>query len=132
MLKAKKILLRSLFFSVLAFVFASHTSAATITVNSNGDSGAGTLRQAITDIGDGDNTAGSKTDITVQVSTPSVSAYPVIQINTGPKTTTLRNLTLRGGTIYMYSSGAFLVLENCIVKDGKTFNESTVDMNVTF
>lgn len=146
---------------VVAFanVFTKNVSAATITVTNNGNSGAGTLRQATIDAADGDtiefnlgagsetitissylyapwgkgltidgdNSAGSGTDITIQVATPSVSTYPVIQISTGAKTTTLKNLTMRGGdattgsggTIYMYSSGASLVLENCVVKDGR-------------
>ncbi|MDD3648383.1 MAG: hypothetical protein PHS44_07870, partial [Candidatus Dojkabacteria bacterium] len=77
---------------------------------------------------DGDNTEGSGTNITIQVTTPGVSAYPAITINSGSgKTSTLRNLTLRGGndssgsggTIYMYSQGASLVLDNCTVREGR-------------
>ncbi len=99
---------------------------------------------------DGDNTLGSGTNITVSVESPGSSTYPAITIGSGSgKTSTLRNLTLRGGdkgtgaggTIYMSSSGASLVLDNCIVRDGRArsgagmwasmFNSLTI-LNSTF
>jgi predicted outer membrane repeat protein len=172
-IKLKKYLLRPIIFKIIGTMLFSlilvlfftlninFVSATTITVTSNANSGAGTLRQALLDSSDGDiivfnlsagnetiivsstlttpwnkditidgdNSAGSGTDITIQVTNPGTSTYPTITITgTTGKTTTLRNLTLRGGDAELYSGGtirmelgnnASLVLYNCIVKDGR-------------
>lgn len=126
----KKIFLVLLSSVIFILLQISQTYAATITVTSNANSGAGTLRQALLDATtgdtidfnlsggsevitvssalsipwgktitiDGDNTAGSGTNITIQVTTPGTSAYEAITISNGTgKTTTLKNLTIRGG-----------------------------------
>ena len=99
---------------------------ATYTVKSNADAGANTLRQAIIDAGDGDtitfnlaassetititedlditesltidgdNTAGSGTNVTVQVNTPGTSTFRVFNIDASGKTVTIQNMTIKG------------------------------------
>ncbi len=110
--------------------------AADQVVNNNSDSGAGSLRQAIVDVGDGeqitfnlssgnetitisselslsakgiiidgDNTAGSGTNATIQVTTPGTSTYRVFNLNPGAsKTVTISNVTINGGDISLQTS----------------------------
>ena len=104
------------------------TTAANQVVTSNADSGAGTLRQAITDVGsgetitfnlstgnetiiiasellinksltiDGANTAGSGVPVTVQVTTPATSPYRVFNIAV-LGTVTINNLIMYGSLV---------------------------------
>jgi len=149
---------------LLFFLLVSGTlqkaTAATITVTSNANSGAGTLRQALSDAVDGDtilfslsagnevatvsstltypttksltingdNTAGSGTDITLKVTTPGSSTYPVWTfISVNSRTITLKNMTMRGGDAPSGSGGAIsmsfstsnLIIENSTIKDGR-------------
>ena len=101
----------------------------THTVTSNANAGPNTLRQAIIDAGDGDtiafnlaalsetititedlditksltidgdNTAGSGTNVTVQVTTPGTSNFRVFNIDASGKTVTIQNMTIKGGDI---------------------------------
>ena len=114
---------------LIAITLSMGLMAADQVVTSNGDSGAGTLRQAIIDAGDGDeitfnlssgnetititselaiaesltidgtNTAGSGVDVTIQVTTPGTSTYRVFNINATGKTINISNLTIKGGDI---------------------------------
>ena len=123
------------FFFILLSIFcltaSPFLSAATVTVTSNADSGAGTLRQAIADTSEGDtvvfslsagnetisiaselnisgksliidgsNTAGSRTAVTVQVTTPGSSPWRDFNLNPGPgKTVSISKMTIKGGDI---------------------------------
>ncbi|MFZ4545999.1 MAG: beta strand repeat-containing protein, partial [Bacteroidales bacterium] len=112
---------------------ASCSSA--VTVSNNNNSGAGSLRQAITDVCDGGtitfnlsagnetitiaselsldknitidgtNTAGSGTHVTVQVTTPGVSGWRVFNISAVGKTINIGNLAINGGDISDIISG---------------------------
>ena len=75
---------------------------------------------------DGDNTAGSGTNVTVQVTTPGVSPFRIFEIRPYSGTHTLKNLTLRGGNVTdgggavkVHSGDATgnLVLENVTISD---------------
>jgi len=124
--------------ALFTFLFCTQVNAANQVVTSNADSGAGSLRQAILDVLDGesitfnlgagnevititselgtgwakgmtidgDNVAGSGTNITVKVFTPGVSTFPVFNLRpaTG-RTVTLKNMTMRGGNISAGSGG---------------------------
>ena len=122
---------------MLIMLLAMSTSlmAATYMVTDNGDSGAGTLRQAIIDAGDGDeitfnlssgnetivitedlditesltingsNTAGSGTAVTVQVTTPGTSTWRVFDITASGKTINISNMTIKGGNLIGSTSG---------------------------
>lgn len=170
---------------VLFFLLASTCAySATITVTDNGDSGAGTLRQAISDAADGDtidfnlsggneaivflstislsssksitidgaNTAGSGTQVTLQVATPGTTTIRLFELNPygTDKTITLQNLTLRGGDVSGLADtrGAILHgdwvrgvlnIENCIMREGKAdwgggalFFYQTASAGITF
>ncbi|MBI9038794.1 MAG: T9SS type A sorting domain-containing protein [Bacteroidales bacterium] len=72
---------------------------------------------------DGDNTAGSGTDVTVQVTTPGTSSYRVFYLNSSGKTYTLNNINLRGGAEDQYGSVIYLNfgsihLDNVEISDG--------------
>ncbi|SLM30215.1 exported hypothetical protein [Desulfamplus magnetovallimortis] len=121
-----------LFYIGLALCLGGHFNAsafaAVIVVTSNADSGANTLRQAITDSADGDeitfNISGSDTitiiselsisakgvtidgtnvandnPVTIQVTTPGTSTWRVFTIDATEKTINLSNMALRGGDI---------------------------------
>ena len=105
------------------------TCSNAITVTNNTNSGAGSFRQAITDVCDGGtitfnlatgnetitiaseiaitkavtidgaNTAGSGTLVTVQVTTPGTSNWRIFNINASGKTIAIQNMTIRGGNI---------------------------------
>jgi len=123
-------------FCVVWLALAGTAHAADQVVTSNADSGAGSLRQAISDAGDGDtitfnlssgnetitisselslefspaksvtingdNSAGSGTNVTVRVSTTGAggSAYRVFKVNPGSdKQVIFKNMTLKGGDV---------------------------------
>ena len=77
---------------------------------------------------DGDNTAGSGTNVTVQVTTPGVSSYRIFEIRPYSGTYTFSNMTLKGGTVgsgqggvikvYSGDSTGNLTLNNMTVRDG--------------
>jgi len=81
---------------------------------------------------DGNNSAGSGTDVTIQVTTPGTSTYRVFSLNPnigiggeGLVNTTLKNLTMKGGNVTT-SGGVIdarltngLTIENCTIRDGK-------------
>ncbi len=115
--------------AVLTMMLAMNTLAATVTVTVNADSGAGTLRQAITDAADGDtivfslgagnetlalgaelavtksltidgaNAGGSGVPVTVQVTVPGTSAWRVFNINAAGKSVNISAMTVKGGDI---------------------------------
>ncbi|MDP8288374.1 MAG: LamG domain-containing protein, partial [Candidatus Electryonea clarkiae] len=67
---------------------------------------------------DGDNTVGSGTDVSIQVTTPGVSIYRVFEFNPGTGyPISLKNMTLKGGNIsgtaYDGHSGGSLYIYNC-------------------
>ena len=122
-----KKLIRLLTLLVIVTTSASLMAANQIVTNNN-DSGAGSLRQAIADVGDGEtitfNIAGSDIvtitselsisakgitingynnatgdNITVQVTTPGTSAWRVFNINASGKTTNISNMTIKGGNV---------------------------------
>ena len=129
----------------------------TCTVINKNNSGAGSLRQAIevtatdgdeivfnieTDaiikietelsIGksltiNGDNTAGSGTDVTVQVTAPGDSTWRVFNITASGKTVNISNMTVKGGDVGVSSGGGIFIyrgtvnLENAIIS-GSTAN----------
>ncbi|NQU32200.1 MAG: hypothetical protein HQ521_03110 [Bacteroidetes bacterium] len=114
--------------SVLSFTTLPSCSNA-ITVTTNADAGAGSLRQALADVCDGGtisfnlsspnetitisselsitqgvtidgaNTTGSGTPVTVQVTTPGTSTWRVFNINASGKTVNISNMTIKGGDI---------------------------------
>ncbi len=130
-------------------------------VTATGNSGAGTLRQAIIDAGDGDeitfslsdpatitisedldiaesltidgdNTSGSGTDVTIQVTTPGSggSAWRVFNIDASGKTVNLSNMTIKGGDISdnvghankgggIYNKNGTLNIDNCLITGSK-------------
>jgi len=78
---------------------------------------------------DGDNTAGSGTDVTVQVTTPGTSTYRVFHLNGSGKTYNIKNIALRGGdpednggVVYL-EYGSF-DLDNVTVSDGNLNDRS--------
>jgi|GEM_PF-580508 len=122
------------FFSILCFFLFSFITiqdavAAGQVVTNGGDSGAGSLRQAIVDVGDGDtitfNIPGLDTvtltsedidisdkgitinginqntnnPVTVQVATPGTSSFRVFNINATGKEVNINNMTIKGGDI---------------------------------
>ncbi len=125
--------MKKLFVTFLIFVFvlvgSTSLMAADQIVTGNGNTGAGTLRQAIVDAVDGDeitfnlssgnetitisselgitesltingtNSDGSGTDVTVQVTTPGTSTWRVFNINASGKTINISNMTIKGGDI---------------------------------
>jgi hypothetical protein len=127
---------------LLVLISGSGLYATNQVVTNNGDAGAGSLRQAITDVSDGEtitfnlttgneiivlssellisdkgfsingtNTAGGGTQITVQVTTPGTSPYRVFHFNALGKTSTIRNLSIKGGKFTgtgSYGGGIFL------------------------
>ncbi len=143
---------------ILVLITGVNLYAANQVVTNNNDSGAGSLRQAISDVGDGeeitfnlttgnetitilselsvtftktisidgDNTAGSGTNVTVQVTTPGTSTYRVFKCppDTG-KTHTISNMTIKGGnkseggSIYFYYNGD-LTLINCTISNSQS------------
>ena len=114
---------------IISAFAAVSLDAATITVTSNADSGAGTLRQAIADAADGDsfdfnlpsgqetitisseleiskgltidgsNSDGSGVPVTVQVTTPGSSNFRVFSINASGKTIAINKMTMKGGDV---------------------------------
>ena len=76
---------------------------------------------------DGDNTAGSGTNITVKVTTPGGSTYAVLKTG-NYNDVIINNMTMQGG--HVVSGGGVidagyttsLTLENCIIKDGVNNN----------
>ena len=111
---------------LIALTLSTSLMAANQVVTSNANSGAGTLRQAISDIGDGEtitfNITGSDivtiaselsisakgmtingynnatgNDITVQVTTPGTSTWRVFNISATGKTINISNMTIKGG-----------------------------------
>ena len=136
--------LQRLGLALLLMVLAGPISAATHTVTSNADSGAGTLRQALVDAIDGDtiafnlssgseiislasqlsptktltidgaNTAGSGVPVTLQVTDPGVSAWRLFYIATAGKTFSLSNMTLKGGDVG-YTNGGVILANNVML-----------------
>jgi len=124
MIRSKEILI-----IIITFYVTLNLPAANQLVIINGDSGAGSLREAILDAGDGDeidfnlstgnetiivgselaiskgltingeNNTGSGTAVTIQVTTPGTSTFRVFNINAESKTINLNNLTINGGDI---------------------------------
>lgn len=149
------------------FFFLGTANAANQVVTSNSDSGAGTLRQAIADVGDGetitfnlssgnetitlssafgtiwdksvtingDNTAGSGTNVTVQVTTPKVSTYRVFYLRPDAgKTITLQNMNIQGGAtsdgggaIKIESCSGDVVIDNCTISNSKSTRGAGID-----
>ncbi|NQV38196.1 MAG: hypothetical protein HQ509_09370, partial [Candidatus Marinimicrobia bacterium] len=139
-------------FCIFVFQF---TFGTTFTVTSNSNSGANTVRQAIADASDGDNiifnisagnetiivssalsindnltidgsnSLGSGTAITIEVSTPGSSNFPVIDMGAYQQLS-VSYMTLRGGNISSSSGGAIqagncesLILDYVTIKDSK-------------
>ncbi len=120
---------KCLLMTIVCFFFSISIFATDQVVTNNNDAGAGSLRQAIIDAGDGDqitfnlsfgnetitisselsltesliiegsNSPGSGTAVTVQVTTPGTSTFRVFNINASGKTITLSNMTIKGGDI---------------------------------
>ena len=77
----------------------------------------------------GDNVAGSGTDVTVQVTSPGVSNFRIFEIRPYSGTHTIKNMTLRGGALTADQGGAIkvhsgdatgnLTLENVTINDSK-------------
>ncbi len=73
----------------------------------------------------GDNSAGSGTNVTVEVTNPSTSSYPAFDLNSYSSGVTLKNMTIRGGSVSgsggTIQAGFFysLKLVNCTIKDGR-------------
>ena len=112
---------------LIALTLSTNLMAADQVVTSNGDSGAGTLRQAIVDVGNGETitfnivgndvititlelvitesmtingyNAATGNNVTVQVTAPGTSTWRVFNINAPGKTITLNNMTIKGGDI---------------------------------
>jgi hypothetical protein len=155
-----------LFFALfLLTACVSPIFSASQVVTTNANSGAGSLRQAISDIEssgsdgdtitfnlssgnetitlssqisliwqknftiDGDNTAGSGVNITVQVTTPGSSTFRIFEIRPYSGTYLFKNMTLKGGavsgdtggTIKIHSgdSTGHFTLENVTIQDSK-------------
>jgi len=113
--------------------------AADQVVTNNSNSGAGSLRQALADVGsggtitfnltagnevitisaemavskamtiDGANSAGSGTPVTIQVTTPGSSSFRVFSVNAGGGIVTMQNMTLKGGNLGVLVGGAIFV-----------------------
>ncbi len=150
------LLIISVLLATLAIAAAPVARAADQVVTTNADSGAGSLRQAIVDAGDGDtitfnlssgnetiiisselaiaesltidgsNTAGSGTAVTVQVTTPGTSAWRVFSVNNAGKITTIENMTIRGGDISGLSGVARLGGGILLGVDAGTLNLNNV------
>jgi len=159
----------------LLIIFSADLMAADQVVINNNDSGAGSLRQAIVDVGngenitfnlssgnetitissvlsdalsadyeintkgftiDGDNTSGSGTDITIQVTTPGTSTYRIFAFDLrNGFNVTIQNMTLKGGDVsasslgsanddggviwYLDDGDGSLTLDNITMRDGK-------------
>ncbi len=124
---------------ILSFALTLFTQAADQVVTNNANSGAGSFRQAITDVTaggtitfnlsagnetitiaselviikamtiNGANTSGSGTQVTVQVTTPGTSAWRVFEISASGSTINLQNMSLKGGDMSIDYGGSIQI-----------------------
>ena len=142
----------ALIFSFLFFI-SSLTQAADQVVTTNANSGAGSLRQAITDVTDGGsitfnlsagnetitiaseiaitkamtingaNTSGSGVAVTVKVTTPGTSAWRLLTITASGSTINIQNMTMLGGSTGGDYGGVIRI------NSGATVNLSSITMS---